>query len=576
MKKMICLAIAVGALVPAYANWFSASEKDTAGSQLMRPPRVSIQKDRDGKGKAKAALMYINHLNHVIAKLGNMDDLMILQQEYENLTDDNLNLETIQDETTVELVLQLMEQLKNLQQSKVGSIQAQIAYEKEKDGAIWKALPQPAIFLVPRDPWSMALAVGGAALTSVQNYYNACAQADLKKDEKDFSIGKDKLSYINEINKELFVAQWRLMRDYGIEDRERVTREDSRLFLGFASVLKNGGERADHHRSQLVYDIFKAHDKEMRNLPFYWITRASAANALKDKEDLKLCCEQYFNLYKDAPIVRRDMDACAMALLYVGTSLRSILKDSAVVCETDKEVIREWLQFILDTVRIPEWETKFTVAQIYRQIGDDVKAKEVLQTTLSEVCACIRVWEDSNHTDNIFRKTPALEKAYGFVKDKDRGDAEWKSAFGDWQKNSALMVPYRGFVWITGALAEMGVEKGFDRLPCKVSEFGVSGDYIERKNIGKLPLVSCAGSKINIRSNGLWENGSVVRVFVDGKECRSVDSSGTLFENEGSGRGNVLVVSVQTRFGIALNFKYNMKDMSGKPKTGIKYPWSLK
>ena len=116
MKKMICLAIAVGALVPAYANWFSASEKDAAGSQLMRPPRVSIQKDRDGKGKAKAALMYINHLNHVIAKLGNMDDLMILQQEYENLTDDNLNLETIQDETTVELVLQLMEQLKNLQQ----------------------------------------------------------------------------------------------------------------------------------------------------------------------------------------------------------------------------------------------------------------------------------------------------------------------------------------------------------------------------------------------------------------------------------------------------------------------------
>lgn len=574
--KNVCATVIAGLMITLSAAPIQDSEK-SGKTTLMRPPQMSAQKDRGDKGNAKAALMYINHLNHVIAKLANMDDLMILQQEYENLTDDNLNLEAIRDETTVELILQLMDQLKNLQQSKVASIQAQIAYEKEKDGAIWKALPQPAVFFAVKDPWSLALAVGGAALTSVQNYYNACAQAELKKNEKDFSIGKDRLSYINEINKELFVAQWRLMRDYGIADRERVTREDSRLFLGFASVLGAKGRQRDQHSNKLVHDIFMNHEIEMRNLPFYWITRASAANTLDDFADLKLCCERYFDLYKDAPIVRRDMDACAMALLYVGASLRSVKVSADCLPEDDKKVVREWLKFVLETVRIPEWETKFAVAQIYRRLGDDAVAKEVLRKTLSEVYACIRVWEDSGRTENIFRKTPALEKAYGFVKNKNSGvGSEWKIALGDWTNNAAVMVPYRGFVWVAGALSELGVEGLFDDLPCKESEFGVSGDYIKGMNIGKYPTITLVDGKINVKPNGLWETNSTVSVFVDKKECSPESRSVGVFKNEKGTDGNELIVAVQTRFGILLHFKYNFKDLNSSPEVHIKYPWSQK
>ena len=537
--------------------------------KMVDPPKVGVKLGRDEKSRAQSALMYINHLNHVVAKLNDMNDIFVLQQEYENLTDDNLNLESIHDETTVQLVVQLMDQLHNLQENHMRSVQAQVAFEREKRGAIWKALPQPAVFLTGGDPYTLAIAIGGAALTSVQNYYNAQSEAELKFQDKGFEIAKDKLAYINEINKELFLAQWRLVRDYGLSDRERVTREESRMFLGFASVLKNGNGK-DVNMNRLVHDIFEGHVGEMKYLPFYWITRATAANTIGDYEDLKMCCERFFALYQNTPIVRKDMDACAMALLYVST----MLKDRKVLTENDRKLIREWLKFVEDTVRIPEWQTKFSVAMIYKRIGDDQAATRVLQMTLSEVYACIKVWEKSGKT-NIFRKTPALEKAYGDLAAKIDG-------LPNWREEAERMVPYDGYVWTAGALYSLGEKDVFNRLPCDDSHLGASKHYIIEQANPIYPSVNIASGVLSVSSNGMWEPGEdsvSVAVYIDGRPCeRGADlENGAVrtFGMRGVTKGREIIVSVRSKFGINAQFTYSFDRLKDNPKTKFVFPWTM-
>lgn len=539
-----------------------------AASGLIDPPlfESSVTNKQD---KAKAALMYINHLNFVIAKLGSMDDLVALQQEYENLTDDNLNLQTIRDETTLQLILQLMDQLKSLQCANIRSVQAQVLLEQEKRNAIWKALPQPAFLIVPKDPFTLALAVGGAVVTSVQNYYNARAMAERKCEKAEFEIGYEKLAYINEINKELFYAQWRLMRDYGLSDSARVTREESRLFLGFAELLKDNAE--DDQRNRIVSDVFRNHEREMENLPFYWMTRATSAQIIKDNDDLVKSCQRYFMLYRNAPIVRKDMDACAMALLYVS----AVMKKAHTFSDADKSQIRKWLEFVLNTVRIPQWEMKFAVAMLYREIGDDDRAKQVLRMTLSEVYACVKVFEESKERINIFRKTPALEKAFGAVaKTHEKFTEKWP----EWRKESERLVPYEGFVWVAGALYEMGDTDVFTKMQCNRERYGVAYNYITGKNQRRPPNVQISDSTMVVESNGLWEDSDVtVKASVGGEECirlsDETDSSRVEFKMPESS-GEELKIVVRTRMGILVQYVYSDGNTLKPSNVRIVYPWS--
>ena len=535
---------------------------------LVEPPIVATNAIAlsSEKARADATLLYVNHLNYVIAKLGNMNDVFVLQQEYENLTDDNLNLEVIPDEVTMQTVVLLMDAVKDLMKAKVEAVQAQLTFEQKKRDAIWKALPAPGVIAVA-NPVTLAVAVSGAALTSVQNYYNAKAEAQNEETAKKFEIGSDRLDHINEINKELFESQWRLMHKYGIRDRARVTRSEVSLFLGFAEVLKGEKHAKDANRNRLVFEIFQNHESEMRNLPFYWMTRAVAANLAGEKRDVLKSCREFFELYKTAPIVRRDMDACAMALLYVSTAMD--LEPTLVKME--KERVCHWLDFVLQTVRIPEWQTKFAVAMIYRKIGEEGHARTILKKTLLEVYACVKVWEESNvgkgKGKNIFRKTPALEKAYADMDDKE------KKQLNLGPTNVVALVPYDGYVWLAGALYSMGEKTVFEDYSCNQERCGTAVAVIKGQYVTRSPVLEFKGRELTIHPNGLWEDDeSKVVVKIDGrgwdfdKQQKRFSLPQMPYET--------LEVCVQTKMGINLNFKYaagKYDKPSETPKAS--FPW---
>lgn len=536
-------------------------------------PPICLSGGGSQKDNAKAAVKYMNHLNFVVAKLGDMNDLLVLSQEYENLTDDNLNLASINDETTVQLIVQLMDSLKDLMKSNLKVLRAQTTFEKEKREAIWKALPSPGI-IVASNPVSLALAVGGATLTSVQNYQNAKAVAKGKFEDKLFEAGSEKLDVINEINKELFFSQWRLMRDYKIADSERITRSDVSLFLGFADLLDGFGvsdnDQKDHNLNKLVYDVFKSYEKEMGGIAFYWITRAASANVIGNKEDVFESCGKYFDLYRNAPIVRRDMDACAMALLYVSSMME--LKGR----EVDKARIIKWLEFVENTVRIPEWQTKFAVAMLYRKIGEDEKAKALLAKTLNEVYACLLVYEKSKGTKNIFRKTPALEMA--FKNKNEDGNVDWKNGWPDWKADLMRLVPYDGYIWVSGALYDMGEKNVYDRMGALSETYiKISRNYITGEFKSCLPEIRKEWSGgFKVLGNGCWSENDELKVCDAAKKKIATGSQNVKFkESDISSGDNLVYLYLRTEYGFNIVYEFRVVNDKNKPtKVTITFPWS--
>jgi hypothetical protein len=556
-KSILCFALSVFLAFGAWAK----------NNDLIEPPKVDLVNSFDVTNASRATVMYINHLNYVVAKLGRMNNLFVLQQEYENLTDNNFNLATIKDEEIVRLIVELQEALAGLQKSNVKILRAQSKFEAEKKAAIWKALPQPTMLIAAPHPAVIAIVVAGAVLTSVQNYMSARHDANEKLKDTHYDSGSEMFAHINEINKELFLAQWRLMQRYQISDSSRVTRNDAEIFLGFTKVL----EVMDGQREKLVHEIFKNHESELKYLPFYWITRAAAAKNLDDDKDLKYSCEGYFNLYRTAPIIRKDTDACAMALSYVSV----VIKGKKNINEVNKEWVRRWLDFVEKTARIPEWQIKYSVAMLYRLIGDDEKAKQVLHSALLEVYACIRVWEQSHKKQNIFRSTPALEKAFDKLAEKEE---QVKKDLPDWEKESEELIPYDGYVWLSGALYHLGETGIYNHMSIDNEKIGLSKHYITGKYKKYLPEFRKEGSmNYRLRNIGFGKEEYKVKVFqVDNTDQTAYEEkipvNGVYRLHD---RGEIYIF-VQTGHGITA--KYTFKDgVYNQPSlVEVFYPWSIK
>lgn len=454
MKRSLTLLCAMLCLTSACAASPAPRLATQPESSFDRPPQIL---SRQGNGDAAsptpdievahAALMYINHLNYLVATLNDFDDLLALSQTYENLTDNNLNLEVLKDEATVQVITQLMDAITEMEKSNVKLLSAKAALEREKRDALLRAIPSPSLILVGTNPALLAITAACAVTSSVQNYYAAKAAAGGDYTQKLDTHAQEMLAYINELNKELFFSQWRLVQKYGLRDGDRITRDEIALFLGFTKLLDSHDPTADPNET--IWEIFKNNEDVMRNLPFYWVTRASAAAQLMTDEkvaeyenyrnDLRLSCQHYFDLIRKAPIIRKDPTACTMALLRVGLFPKPER-------EEDKQCVRAWLEFITKNTRLPDWQTKFMVAKHYATLLDDREAALALvRKTLTEVAACLTIWERSDKKTNIFYATPSFQKAMKYSQE------ELKKQLPNWECEVEEVLPSLGWYWLKDA-----------------------------------------------------------------------------------------------------------------------------
>lgn len=457
MKRSLTLLCAMLCLTSACVAFPAPRLATQPEPPFDRPPQILSRRGDDGAASptpdieaAHAALMYINHLNYLVATLNDFDDLLALSQTYENLTDNNLNLEVLKDEATVQVIAQLMDAITEMEKSNVKLLSAKAAREREKRKALCRAIPSPSMILVGTNPALLAITAACAVTSSVQNYYAVKAAADSDYTQKLDAHAQEMLAYINELNKELFFSQWRLVQKYGLRDGDRITRDEIALFLGFTKLLDASSAT---NPNETLWTIFKNNEDVMQNLPFYWVTRASAAAQLMAeknetgtgtdvenyKRDLKHSCQRYFDLIRKAPIIRKDPTVCMMALLHVGLFPKPER-------EEDKQCVRAWLEFITKNTRLPDWQTKFMVAKHYATLLDDREAALALvRKTLTEVAACLTIWERSDKKTNIFYATPSFQKAMKYSQE------ELKKQLPKWECEVEEVLPSLGWYWLKDA-----------------------------------------------------------------------------------------------------------------------------
>lgn len=600
---------------PAVENNEGSSSPETDSNTQKKdkrilPPKVILgnivgqdSQILNGNQDAYAALMYINHLNHVIAKLKNFDDLLILQQEYENLTDNNLNLEVIQDEVTVQLITQLLDIVSELEKENFKGMYAKVALEEEKRKAIFKAIPSGSMILSP-NPVVLATNIAVGTLTSVQNYYNAKAEAKGKNDDKLVDIAQNKLDYITKLDRELFFAQWRLIQKYHLRDVMRITRNENELFLGFAKVLNPKGEgqssAGTDDNPKLVWKIFKNNEDDMANSPFYWVTRASAAAAIKNKnmqniclQDIRYSCERYFDLLQIAPIIRKDITACSMALLYVST----LDKPKS---EEDIAYYRDWLKFVEKTARIPEWQIKFSVAQCYaNRIGDKEKAMALVRKTFLEVHTCLTVWERSGKKENIFYSAPSFTKAMKKMSNELKGLED--KVFPNYHDEAEKLLPTMGWFWLKDAWLDLILQMDdvqrkaaleewetmtkppsslaanpINKVLAKVADPKKTSD--SNSNLD-LPTITLCGNEVSLEGLNAELKLEGIRYLSNGKEynlgpVKNKSATYILKGKTSSEPASLVVVAYDEQCGFGYEYRFEIREGKAELKeASLKSPW---
>lgn len=362
--------------------------------------------------KAETAVVLINHLNWVVSRVEqNKDNAAVIEEEYENLTDNNINLATIEDEEIAREILALMNVFTEIRKVIMDLDTLHECVELQRKGAVYKAIPNPGAILVP-NPYLVALRLAEAAATSYMRYKDACNEILIGFKEKKLEIDKHRLSALNAINEELFWRQWQLVQKHGLEDAWRTSRSDCRELVAIISIAEQGG-----NAKNLVYSYLKRNEQRFAYLPIYWYYRALWAlnhvgneeMSIVDREDAIYSCEQFAKRHKD--ILRKDRICATVAMMLIGAKKDKMSKSEMI----------EQLDVVMRNTKTHDWDLAYFVAGAYAKMGDIDKAENILAGMVDNLEALLMKYETSKRNfDVTSMKVLAVDKSSADEKDQSK------------------------------------------------------------------------------------------------------------------------------------------------------------
>lgn len=362
--------------------------------------------------KAETAVVLINHLNWVVSRVEqNKDNAAVIEEEYENLTDNNINLATIEDEEIAREILALMGVFTDIRKVIMELDTLHECVELQRKGAMYKAIPNPGAILAP-NPYLIALRLAEATATSYMRYKDACNEILIGFKEKKLEIDKHRLSALNAINEELFWRQWQLVRKHGLEDAWRTSRSDCRELVAVISIAEQGG-----NAKNLVYSYLKRNEPRFAYLPIYWYYRALwALNhvgneelSAADREDAVYSCEQFAKRHKD--ILRKDRICATVAMMLIGAKEGRMSKGELI----------EQLDVVVRNTKTHDWDLAYFVAGAYANMGDFNRAEGILAGTVDDLEALLMKYDASKGNFDI---TSMTELSVDKSRAKEKGERD--------------------------------------------------------------------------------------------------------------------------------------------------------
>lgn len=335
--------------------------------ELVRRRDVELKLDEDERKRAMAAIFAINHVNWVVTKIKNYNDPAVLEEEYKNISSDALNLNAIKDHEVIDLICDIMDVITDM---RIEEKEREMLRE-ELDQGLVDALSDSISISTGSGvtPISMVFNVVTSAATSAMNYRKAKRKLMQAYGKKTWALDKDRMRYLNELNKSLLQKYWALVQRYDLDDKWRVTEADVALLIDH---LKD----VDARRR---YDFLSSMQDRYAGLQNYWYYRGITAYECGDFNDAKFSLNSYRDAQKECGgILRTDGIAARAAMLRV----RMMIEDKVV----DEEAYRSDLAIIEGNSTIDEWQNYYFCGLVYaNQLKSPKDAERVLKPIITHL-----------------------------------------------------------------------------------------------------------------------------------------------------------------------------------------------
>lgn len=325
-----------------------------------------------------AVLLLINHINWVVTKIKSANDPIVLEQEYESINQNALYLDAIKDREVVNLVCNIMDLIVDMRIDAKEREMLQEELDQGMSDAIYDAVPNP-MSLFSLNPVSAICNLATAAVSSYANYRKAKIRLAKQFKKATWDLDKNKMVFLNEMNKNLLRNYWELVNRHGLQDKYRVVESDIEHLI----------ERLKDGNAKRVHDFLSTADAKERYkaLAQYWYYRGSNAYACGEMKDAEESLAQYQSyIDKHGDFLRHNKLSAHAAMLrlnIIAQKHKSGTEGEGVFVGHEEEVRRQ-VQEIEKHSSYNDWQSLYYAAVVSSQIGETEKARDILKRLIDE------------------------------------------------------------------------------------------------------------------------------------------------------------------------------------------------
>ena len=325
---------------------------------------------------ARDTIAQINHINWVVSKIKTYNNVLVLEEEYKQISPDRLNLNRIPDQKTLDKITAMLDLLYSMMQAERDLEFWKRNYETRRKNAqfeFWTGQYRSAGSTVSNLSWvnlissfDPVFSLSNSALDSYRSYTQYVQELESEAIQKKFNFESEQLERLHQLNKELLQSQWEMIQEYNFDDSLRVADTD---IIRFIEALKD----PDRMR---VYSRIEAMKERFKIFPVYWYYLSSVALETGHLDEALKACNTFFEvnrgLFRDDPMA----GSVAMNKIY-------LLKKN----EANKATIRALLDIIWKyNAGEVDWRKDYFAASIYNSyLGDKVMAEKVLMHGIAAV-----------------------------------------------------------------------------------------------------------------------------------------------------------------------------------------------
>ena len=328
----------------------------------------------------------INHINYAVEVIRTYNNVIALEDEYERISADNLNLNCIRDEESLQLIRDMLNTLNNMRMNDRARKWYRHVLTRDLKAAKLDGMAKMATTVTSSlvngsgGFWSrlrqVATATALVGVESVADYKKAEHALQGQLEDKQFELDTEKLNELHKMNDMLLARQWNLINKYRLDDRLRVTGKEVRTLV---RCLKGSDRKNTFRQLKPMRRVFEVY-------PTYWYYRAAMAIAISDYKDALASCEHFEKINRG--LFRTDQMAANVAMIKITAML-----GQRPVAKALEPKEREMIENDLETICGQNYSSEnadqsIFCASVYLSVLDDVDAaNSVLESLMAKLSA---------------------------------------------------------------------------------------------------------------------------------------------------------------------------------------------